>query len=53
MDDAPGTMLNQLVNLEVRNKRIENVGHQAGFLMILRLGHQEMRIAPPLCSRMS
>lgn len=33
MDDAPWTMLNQLVNLEVRNKRIENVGHQAGFLM--------------------
>jgi peptide/nickel transport system substrate-binding protein len=33
MDDAPWTMINQLVNLEVRNKKVENVGHQAGFLM--------------------
>jgi hypothetical protein len=33
MDDAPWTIINQLVNLEVRNKSVENVGHQAGFLM--------------------
>jgi peptide/nickel transport system substrate-binding protein len=33
MDDAPWTMINQLVNLEVRNKNLENVGHHAGFLM--------------------
>jgi peptide/nickel transport system substrate-binding protein len=33
MDDAPWTMINQLVHLEVRNKGVENVGHHAGFLM--------------------
>ena len=33
MDDPPWTMINQLVNLEVRNRAVENVGHQAGFLM--------------------
>jgi peptide/nickel transport system substrate-binding protein len=33
MDDAPWTMLNQLVHLEVRHKTLENVGHHAGFLM--------------------
>jgi len=33
MDDAPWTMINQLVHLEVRNRSVENVGHQAGFLM--------------------
>ncbi|HXJ84663.1 MAG TPA: ABC transporter substrate-binding protein [Candidatus Methylomirabilis sp.] len=33
MDDAPWTMINQLVYLEVRNRSVENVGHQAGFLM--------------------
>ncbi len=33
MDDAPWTMINQLVNLEVRNKNLQNVGHHAGFLM--------------------
>ncbi len=35
MDDAPWTMINQLVNLEVRNKKLESVGHHAGFLMYL------------------
>ncbi|HXJ77403.1 MAG TPA: ABC transporter substrate-binding protein [Candidatus Methylomirabilis sp.] len=33
MDDAPWTTINQLVHLEVRNRSVENVGHQAGFLM--------------------
>jgi peptide/nickel transport system substrate-binding protein len=33
MDDAPWTIINQLVNLEVRSKNLENVGHHAGFLM--------------------
>ena len=33
MDDAPWTMLNQLVHLEARSKSVENVGHHAGFLM--------------------
>jgi peptide/nickel transport system substrate-binding protein len=33
MEDAPWTVINQLVNLEVRNKSVENVGHHAGFLM--------------------
>lgn len=33
MDDAPWTVINQLVHLEVRNKKLENVAHHAGFLM--------------------
>ncbi len=33
MEDAPWTIINQLVNLEVRHKSVDHVGHQAGFLM--------------------
>jgi hypothetical protein len=33
MEDAPWVMVNQLVNLEVRKKSLQNVGHHAGFLM--------------------